>query len=100
MYAGLRKMPHTTLRSQYGLPDAVTVPDSVRRRTTSPMLKRSIPTHWKIARTVAAWGSSITYRAGVPRYGQDWCTGSLMAGDFRRRVSAEPVDRLAPVRRL
>src|SRR5271167_117421 len=29
-----------------------------------------------------------------------WCTGSLMAGDFRRRVSAEPVDRLAPVRRL
>ncbi len=34
------------------------------------------------------------------RYGQDWCTGSLMSGDFKRRVSADPVDRLAPVRRL
>jgi len=36
----------------------------------------------------------------VVRYGQDWCMVSLMSGDFKRRVSADPVDCLAPVRRL
>jgi predicted porin len=34
------------------------------------------------------------------RYGQDWCTSNFMSGDFKRRVSADPVDRLAPVHRL
>jgi hypothetical protein len=37
--------------------------------------------------------------SGAQRYGQEWCTGSLMVGDVRRQVSADPVDRLAPVRR-
>jgi hypothetical protein len=39
-------------------------------------------------------------RSPLMRYGQEWCSGGLMSGDFKRRVPADPVDRLAPVRRL
>ena len=40
-------MPQTTLRSQTVLPVRVTSPACVRRRQTSPMVRRSRPTHVK-----------------------------------------------------
>ena len=49
-----------------------------------------------------AWDASIAegWAIAVVSYCQEWCMNNLTVIDFKRRVSADPADRLAPVHRL
>jgi hypothetical protein len=84
------------------------VPEAFKKELTVSIEEFSHVEHQMVVSAEERYGDYFTIAQDVTlllsnimswSYRQEWCMGSLIAFDFRRRVSAEPVDRLAPVRR-